>query len=181
MKPLGLPSCQMRHIFQARKKLPRISGGEERPQFKRPEFILIDDQRGKSQYTYFEADATRKPQDSFQKEKKDIPSKGPISLRFVCLLGLIFCSVFGFGILLWSIAITFLATLSLFQKPGLNQGMRSFWKISFNTLVAGFGFTLGLISPTLGLSLLALYFSLAGELVQDDILRKVIRRSFSHL
>ena len=155
---------------------------EEQPLFRRPEFILIDDQRGKSQYSYFAEDSSPKPHHSSQKEKRDVPpSKGAISLRFICLLGLIFCSVFGFGILLWSIAVTFLATFSLFKNRGLNQGMRSFWKISFNTLVAGFGFTLGLISPTLGLSLLALYFSLAGELVQDDILRKVIRRSFSHL
>lgn len=155
---------------------------EEKPQFKCPEYILIDDRRGKSQHTYFGADSSRKPNDSFQNGKEEArSSKGPISLRFVCLLGLIFCLVFGFGILLWSIALTCLATLSLFQNQGLNQGVRSFWKIFANTFIAGFGFTLGLISPTLGLGLLALYFSLAGNLVEDDILRKVIRRSFNNL
>ncbi len=155
---------------------------EEKPQFKRPEFILIDDRPGKIQYTHFESDSSNKPNGSSQAKKEQTKSsKGPVSLRFICLLGLIFCFVFGLGMLLWSIALTVLATLSLFQNRGLNQGLRSFWKIVINTFVAGFGFMLGLISPTLGLGLLALYFSLKGELVNDDILRKVIRRSFRHL
>jgi hypothetical protein len=76
---------------------------------------------------------------------------------------------------------TCLATFSLFLNPNLNKGMRHFWKLFANTLVAGFGFTLGMISPTLGLGLLAIYFSLAGNLVEDDLLRKVIRCSFNHL
>ena len=46
-----------------------------------------------------------------------------------------------------------------------------------NTTIAGFGFTLGLLSPTLGLGLIALYFSIVGEFLNEDILRKVIRSS----
>lgn len=153
---------------------------EEKPQFKRPEFILIDPRSGKNQYSYFDSNSSRKSHEEFQKEEKQA-SKGPISLRFICLLGFIFCLVFGIGMLLWSIALTFLATISLFQNRGLNRGMRSFWKICINTLIAGFGFTLGMLSPTLGLGLLALYFSLASDLVGDDLLRRVIRRSFSQL
>jgi hypothetical protein len=154
---------------------------KEKPQFKRPEFILIDDRCGESQYTHFGADSSRKPNHSFQAEKECKSSKGPLSLRFICLLGLIFCFVFGLGMLIWSIALTFLATISLFQNRGLNQGLQSLWKICANTFIAGFGFMLGLMSPTLGLGLLALYFSLKGELVNDDILRKVIRRSFNQM
>lgn len=158
---------------------------EEKPQFKRPEFILIDESSGKSQQTYFGLDSLRKPQSSFEAEGENgngqSAKKGPASLRFICLLGFIFCFIFGLGMLLWSIVMTCLATVSLFQNKGLNQGMRSFWKIWINTAIAGFGFTLGMISPTLGLGLLALYFSLASNLVGDDLLRKVIRSSFSHL
>lgn len=155
--------------------------GEEKSQVQRPEFILIDDRFRKSQSTYFGSDSSCKSNPSFQAKKEEKVSKGPLSLRFICLLGLIFCLVFGLGMFLWSIALTFLATLSLFQNRGLNQGLRSVWKICVNTFIAGFGFTLGLISPVLGLGLLALYFSITGELIKDDILRKVIRRSFNHL
>lgn len=151
---------------------------QEKVELKRPQFILIDDRNGERQYTHFDADASPRAQDSSQSEQA---SKGPLSLRFICLLGFIFCAIFGFGVFLLSIALTVLATFSLFQNKNLIQGMCSFWKIFINTFIAGFGFTLGMISPVLGLGLLALYFSLASNLVEDDLLRKVIRRSFSHL
>ena len=151
----------------------------EQSDAKQPEFTLIDDRNGRAQYTHFDASASRKSADDFQQGEK-ASSKGSISLRFICLLGFIFCVVFGIGMLLWSIALTFLAIISLFQNHNLNRGAKSFWKIFANTFIAGFGFTLGMISPTLGLGLLALYFSLASEVVGEDLLRKVIRRSFSH-
>lgn len=152
--------------------------GEQKTQYKRPEFVLIDDRSGKSQSTYFGPDSTRKPDDFFKGEQSESAKKSPISLRFVCLLGFIFCLVFGLGIFLWSIVVTVLATLSFFQNRQLNEGVRSFWKIYTNTVIAGLGFALGMLSPTLGLGLLALYFSLKGDLIDDDLLRKVIRRSF---
>lgn len=154
--------------------------GEGKPQFKRPEFILIDDRPMKSQQAHFGADSTGKPEEPFTRKKAD-SSKGPVSLRFICLLGFIFCLVFGLGMLLWSIAMTTLAVFSLFRNKKFNQSMRSFWKIFTNTAIAGFGFTLGMISPTLGLGLLALYFSIAGDLVGDDLLRRVIKSSFNRL
>lgn len=154
---------------------------EEKSHYQRPEFILIDDRQGKSQSTYFGADdSSHQSNESFQQEDSKV-KKHSISLRFICLLGLIFCLVFGLGILIWSIVMTFLATLYFFQNQSLNQGVRSFWKICTNTVIAGFGFALGLISPTLGLGLIALYFSITGELVEDELLRKVIRRSFNRI
>jgi hypothetical protein len=156
---------------------------DEKTQYKRPEFILIDDRAGKSQYTYFGPDSSRKPDETFQFEKEEAftSKNGLMPLRFLCLLGFIFCLVFGFGILIWTIALTCLATLSLFQNKNLNQGMKSFWKICINTMIAGFGFALGLLNPTLGLGLIALYFSISGDLVDNDLLRKVIRSSFNRV
>lgn len=147
----------------------------EDKQFKRPAFILIDERNGKNQYTHFDADASHKPQDASEEQR----AKGPISLRFVCLLGFIFCVVFGLGMLLWSLALTGLTILTLFQNKNFTESMFSFWKLFINTFIAGFGFTLGMISPTLGLGLIALYFSLATDLVEEDLLRKVIKRSFN--
>ena len=151
---------------------------EEKPQFKRPEFILIDDRNGKEKITYFKEDSPQSSHNSF--EKAEAP-KSAFSLRFICLLGLIFCFMFGLGMFLWSVTLTALATLSLFQNHRLNQGMRHFWKLFIHTFVAGFSFALGMMSPTLGLGLLALYFSRVGHLVGDDLLRKIIRCSFHHL
>lgn len=152
---------------------------EGKPQMKQPEFILIDDRQGESKYTYFGRESS---QNSFKNEQEEKQAaKGPFSLRFICLLGFIFCLVFGLGMLVWSVVMTCFAMFSLFLNPNLNQGMRHFWKLFVNTCVAGFGFTLGMLSPTLGLGLLAIYFSLAGNLVEDDLLRKIIRRSFSRL
>ena len=153
------------------------SSREEESHFKRPEFVLIDDREEKNRQTYFGADSSQ--QDAFGREEHRA-SKDPLSLRFICLLGFVFCLVFGAGIFLWSLAMTLFATLSLFQNRALNQSMQSFWKICLHTIIAGFGFILGILSPTLGLGLIALYFSLAGRLVKDDLLRKVIKRSFRH-
>lgn len=159
-------------LFPKEEGTSQNSDHADEVQFKRPEFVLIDDRQGKGQYTHFGSD------DNEQAERKKSASKEPISLRFICLLGFIFCLIFGLGMLLWSIVMTTLATLSLFQNKKFNQGMKSFWKIFANTAIAGFGFTLGLINPTLGLGLVALYFSISGDLVGDDFLRKVIKSAF---
>lgn len=153
---------------------------EQKGDIKCPEFVLIDDRNGEERHTHFNVDASQHPQEGRGEEAQN-RSKSPLSLRFICFLGFIFCLIFGLGMLMWSVVMSCLATLSLFQNPNLNKGTRNFWKIFVNTCVAGFGFTLGLISPTLGLGMLAIYFSLKGNLVEDDFLRKVIRRSFSHL
>lgn len=152
---------------------------EQKGEILYPEFELIDDRSGEEKHTRFNVDSSQNSQDSRDNGQKK-PS-GPLSLRFICFLGFIFCLIFGLGMLVWSVVMTGLATLSLFQNTNLNTGTRHFWKIFVNTCIAGFGFVLGLISPTLGLGVLAIYFSLKGNFVEDDLLRKVIRRSFSHL
>lgn len=152
---------------------------ESEPQFKRPEFVLIDDRDGKSQYTHFDKDLIPESAEDVQDQEKT--SKGTNSLRFVCLLGFIFCAIFGFGMLLGAIAFTILTLVTLFLNKNFISAMGSFWKIFINTFIAGFGFTLGMINPVLGLGLLGLYFSMASDLVEEDLLRKVIRRTFNQL
>lgn len=153
---------------------------EFKPVYKQPEFILIDERDGQKKYSYFGSDPSQPSQGPFESEQTAKKSaKANHSLRFVCFLGLIFCLIFGCGMLIWSTVMTGLAIVTLFQNPALNKSMLSFWKIFFNTTIAAVGFTIGLISPTMGLSLLALYFTFSGNLADDDLLRKVIRRSFS--
>ena len=150
---------------------------EKSIRYQTPEFVLIDDRQGKSQYSYFKTDASHT---SFKMDEEKSSSQGGLSLRFMCLLGLIFCLIFGCGMLIGALILTFLATLSLFRNQSLNQEMGRFWKMSLNTLIVGFGFLLGLLSPTLGLGFIALYFSFSTQLVNDDILRQMIRKSFSN-
>lgn len=148
--------------------------------YKRPDFILIDERGEKKKYSYFGADPSQPSQGPFESEQSaKKAAKGSHSLRFICFLGLIFCLIFGCGMLIWSTLMTGLAIVTLFQNPALNRSMLNFWKIFFNTSIAAIGFTLGVMSPTLGLSLLALYFTFSGNLADEDLLRKVIRRSFS--
>jgi hypothetical protein len=155
---------------------------ENRPQFKRPKFILIDDRQGQQSQDFpFDSAPTQEPDDSSQNEKEELKSsaKSPVSLRFLCVLGLVFCLVFGLGIFLWSIALSFLAAVSLFQNQNLNHGVRSFWKLYMHTVIAGLGFALGILSPTIGLGLIVLYFSVTGEVIENNFLHKIIKRSFN--
>lgn len=142
----------------------------EQSEYKRPDLIIIDQPQEK------------KEENSTQPNSSDqIGEQSPISLRFLCVLGLIFCLVFGIGMLLWSMVLIVLAVFSLFRNTSLNQSLRTFGKICVSTIVAGLCFTLGILSPTLGLGLLVLYFSLTGEMIDNSLLRKILRRSFDNL
>ena len=144
-------------------------------EFKRPDLIIVEVQKNQDQEK-LDLDGENKGSQS-QKES----AQGAFSLRFFCFLGLIFCLIFGIGILLGSTVMTVLAALSLFRNQNLNESLYGLWKLSMHTLVAGFGFVLGLISPTLGLGLIALYFSISGEVIDNNLLRKIIQRSFQDL
>lgn len=156
---------------------------KEEPDYICPEFVLIDERDGKGQQTYFGIDAVPKSSEFFQSNQQTShhSKNGQTSLRFLCVLGLIFCLVFGIGMAFISTVMTMLATLSLFQNRHLNQGVWTFWKNTMHAGIAGFGFLLGLVSPTLGLGLIALYFSIATDLVGDDILRKFIRQAVNKI
>lgn len=150
---------------------------QEEHLYKRPEFILIDDQHEKKQYTYFSGDSSKKP---LEEEKEGEPLKqGALSPRFLCFVGFIFCLVFGLGMLIWASVLTFLAVCSFFQNRPLNESVGQVWKLYMHTVIAGLGFTIGLLSPALGLSLIALYFSLVGEMTDSPLLRKIFRGSFN--
>ncbi len=139
---------------------------EEHSSYKHPD-LIIDDRPDNHQ------------EDKTNRLEEHEP-RNPLSLRFFCFWGLAFCLIFGSIMVCCSLVLTLIALCSLFQNHNLNQSLHSFWKICLHTLVVGFGFTLGILSPTLGLSLIALYFSLSGEVIDNDLLRKIIRRSFNN-
>lgn len=137
-----------------------------------PEYVLIDERDGEKKYTHFGVDAIPHPVDGEELKQKQ---KNSVSLRFLCLLGLIFCIIFGFGMFLWSMGMTALAALSLFQNPSLNQGVKDFWKILGSTIISSFCLILGLLIPPVGLGLLVFYFSRRGK---EDVLQRVFQSSF---
>lgn len=136
-----------------------------KPHYITPQFEIIDD-RAKTQ---------SHEEESTQSEK----TTSPLSLRFICFLGLIFCSIFGLGMFLMSLVTTVIAALSLFRNPSLNESVLGFWKLSTHALVAGLGFIVGLVSPALGLSLIALYFSVTGKVIDYSLLCEIVKKSFN--
>lgn len=138
---------------------------EEKAHVIQPQYVIIDDRNNNKEERTTDGESQE--------------TKSPMSLRFLCFLGLIFCSIFGLGMFLMSIFSTLMATCYLFRNANLNQAMSHFWKLSAHTLVAGLGFTLGLISPTLGLGLIVLYFSVTGQTIDNSLLHSIIKRSFN--
>lgn len=135
---------------------------EEKIHYLEPTVIVIDDRQQQ------EKESAANPQ-----------AKSPLSLRFLCVLGLIFCSIFGVGMFLMSLVSTLIATCYLYRNANLNRAMLHFWKLSAHTLIASLGFVLGLISPGLGLSLIVLYFSITGEQMDNNFLHAFIKKSFN--
>lgn len=147
----------------------------ESPVYKRAEVILIDDE-----FEQGESGEQRRFSSEGESAQSSEQHQSAMSLRYTCLLGLVFCAIFGFGMFLLSLLMTILSTVALLQNKELNATARRFWSLVGNTAVAGFGFTLGLISPRLGLSLVLVYFSMADtQTIDGDILNKIFRQSTS--
>ena len=142
---------------------------KEQSEYKYPDQIIIGDENYQEQ--------SESPYKDHSKEETTEQTQ-PLSLRLLCFLGLIFCTIYGFGMILLSLITTFFACITLFQNHKLNRNLFRYWKSTFNTFVAGFGFVLGLLIPPLGLGFLILYFSLVGENMDTDILTKIIKKSF---
>jgi ABC-type Fe3+ transport system permease subunit len=151
----------------------QVPSDSEKSEFKRPDLIILDDEQEKQ--------GNQDKGASFEEQQAQSAPQSSISLRFFCVLGLIFCLVFGLGIFLWALILTFLTLVTFLQNHQLNRSVKTFWRLCLNTLIAGLGFTIGIISPTIGLGLLVLYFSLTGEVVDNHLLRKILRRSFNNL
>lgn len=143
---------------------------KEHSEYKYPDQIIVDDENHHHEKSESQYENDRKEEAADQGQ--------PLSLRLLCFLGLIFCSVFGLGMIILSIITTFFACITLFQNSNVNRDLFRYWKSTFNTFVAGFGFILGLLIPPLGLGFLVLYFSLVGENMDTDILTKIIKKSF---
>lgn len=147
---------------------------KEEINFKRPDFIVIDDRQ---EYPYGDQEKQFDPHADSRMASRSLQNT-PFSFRFLCLLGVIFCFVFGSGLLISACLLTCIALLSLLQNKELNRVVKSLWKLAANTAVAAIGFMLGIISPTLGVGLLIVYFSLSTNHMTGKRLIKNLFKGF---
>lgn len=144
-----------------------------------PEFVLIDDRGEQSQMTYFGSDHSKRAYEESSHTEESQGDTNSLSLRFVCFLGFIFCAILGIGLLLWSIVLSVAAACAFFRNSQLNHKVANFWKIALPILLAGVGFAIGIISPPIGLGLIAVYFSFAGDQISNP-LSSILKQSFTH-
>lgn len=140
-----------------------------------PDFILIDDRDGVSRSTFFNEDGTYQEKNEFLENDK--MRGGSSSLRWMCVLGLVLSVILGFGLLLWSLIVGILVVLFFFQNKHLNRELIKLLRFVINTFVAAFCFGLGIITPTYGLGLLVIYFSLTSNIMDENFLNKILRNS----
>lgn len=153
---------------------------DKSPHFIQPEFTLIDDRNGESRHTRFRGESIQNSGNGTQHED-NTPSQGFLPYRWVFLGGVIFCILFGFGMLFLSLATTIVSLCFLFQNREINQLMWNNWKTFLFTLLTGFCFTLGILFPRLAIWLLAIYLSFSNDSDDESILNSYIKRSFENV
>ena len=157
---------------------PSDDKSSEQPPRKKPEFIIIDDRH--PQHGGPHPEDYPKGDHPFTKEEKEIPAQNSASLRIWCLMGFVFCMVFSAGMLIWLLIFGFLAAVILFQSKRLNQMVVTFWNLYTNSSVALLGFGIGIISPSLGLGLLLLYFSIQQQKMDPEFFKQILKRTFKN-
>lgn len=140
----------------------QVDGADVTPHYIQPQYVIIDDRFNKEQ----ESSGGQK-------------GKSQLSPRFLCFLGLIFCSIFGVGMIVMSFLSTLISTCYLFRNAHLNETMCHFWKLSAHTLVASLGCILGLLLPTIGLGFIIFYFSVTGEINDKSLLHSFFSSNFN--
>jgi hypothetical protein len=100
-------------------------------------------------------------------------SKGPFALRLICLVASFCCLILSIGFLIGTAILGFGSLLFLFRNPSLNKALFSYMKLLAATIVATFGFLVGVISPLIGFTLLFFYFSMTDSTFFKSILKKL--------
>jgi hypothetical protein len=147
-------------------------------QYKRPDFIILDDRESLSRKDNGREGNGEKPSEKNTGMQNN--QESAISLRFLCFLGLVFCLLFGTGLFLINLLTTAAALFMLLLNKELNQTVLTFWKLFFSTFIAGIGCLIGLASPTVGISLLALYFSLSKEKTGTNFFSSIFQNIFKN-
>lgn len=89
-----------------------------------------------------------------------VKNRNPLVLRLLCLAGFGCCLIFSLGVLLAIGLLGCIALLFLLRNRELNQLLFAYLKLLANTIVAAAGCLIGIVSPTIGFTLLLIYFSI---------------------
>lgn len=137
---------------------------------KRPEFIILDDTQefirgGHQQY--------RIPEEELLTQE---PSRSPLAIRILCLVGLFFSVLVAAGLLVGAIVSVLVATVCLFMNHTANDRVVRFWTLFRHAVVIIVGLLIALFSPTLGFGLLILYFSMKGTSRDREVLKRALKK-----
>ena len=145
---------------------------------RRVECILIDDREGANP-------RDRDSAASFLSEKTQLEGKFSLKmglmLRLVALGGVICSLACEVAMLLTSSILTLLAACYLFRNAPLNRRVAQSWRVCFHALVMSLGFLVGILSPVMGFGLMMLYCAMMGNVLDDPMLRQILRTSFQSL
>lgn len=146
------------------------SENSEKNEFKKPEFIIIDETKD---YVYGSSRGWAGPEEEELLTKK---VKNPFSLRLLCVVGLVITLVFAGGLISYLALLSLFATLCLFRNKSINLALANIWRFFTYALVVAVSLVLAIFSPTLGFTLLVLYFTMKGQGNDRDVLRKILRK-----
>lgn len=146
-------------------------GPQGNPQFKKPEFIIIDDAGSSSgPFTGGFQDFT-----GFNPAFKNKPVQYPFIVRLIFLL--VSMCAFGWIVGLLLSLILFLAgcVITLFQVKKLNVFLNTSWQFLKTSLAVFSGALMGVFYPPFGLGVIALYFALQDKKFADTLIHRIFR------
>jgi hypothetical protein len=141
---------------------------DEKSHFKKPDFIILEDTKD---YIYGSQTVTE-DEELWQMQRK----KYPIWLRALCFLGVFGSLFFASAVLSYLLFLFLGAALYLFQSKEANQSFYKFWRLFNNTVAVTTSLLIGIFSPTLGIGMLIIYFSVRGEDKDRQFLKRTLKR-----
>lgn len=105
-------------------------------------------------------------------------TKNLFVLRLVCFIGALLCFLFTLGLLVYAGLLLALACVCLFKNRSINQTFYSFSRLFVNFLVFTVGLALAVLSPTLGIGFLIVYFAVKGERKDREMFKNALHRFF---
>ncbi|MBA3721776.1 MAG: hypothetical protein H0W88_05185 [Parachlamydiaceae bacterium] len=138
-----------------------------------PEVILIDSTNEHIYGPNPSFDEAKQEEDElWHMQKKHYP----MWIRFFCLFSLFISLIFLAIVSLYVVVILFFVVLTFFQNEEIIEKIKSGWLLFKNCLVVTLALTIGLFSPTLGIGLIIVYFSMKGDEKDKLFLKRILKK-----
>jgi hypothetical protein len=146
------------------------------PKGKMPDFIILDDTHDYIHGNYRKSNSSQKRQ---QPRRPNKLVQNRFLLRLFCLLGMMLSFLVAIGMLIWTTLVFIVAALLFFKNQVLNQSLTRFWNFYIHSSVVALTLGIATISPTLGIGLLVVYFSMQSEGIDTHFVKNVLKRLFN--